>query len=209
MQKNKSKSATNFLPIRFGLLCVAILGCLGFLLARVGWLQIVSPDNLVKQEDMRSLREEPIDVMRGTISDREGRPLAVSVPVSAIWIDPQTMLEKGGVGYGPRWQAMAEALHIDLIDLSHRVQSHPHARFLYLARQVNPEQAEWIDKLHLPGVYLRDESRRFYPAGTSRRTCWALPTWIIRGSRGLKKALTNSSWERRGVGWCVRTAMAT
>ncbi len=71
------------------------LGCLGFLLARVGWLQIVSPDNLVKQEDMRSLREEPIDVMRGTISDREGRPLAVSVPVSAIWIDPQTMLEKG------------------------------------------------------------------------------------------------------------------
>ncbi|MFX5765049.1 penicillin-binding protein 2, partial [Acinetobacter baumannii] len=78
----------------FGLLCVAILCCMGLLLARVGWLQIVSPDNLVKQEDMRSLREEPIDVQRGMISDREGRPLAVSVPVSAIWIDPQTTLAK-------------------------------------------------------------------------------------------------------------------
>lgn len=95
MQKNKLKSAANFTPLRFGLLCVAILCCMGLLLVRVGWLQIVSPDNLVKQEDMRSLREEPIDVQRGMISDREGRPLAVSVPVSAIWIDPQTTLAKG------------------------------------------------------------------------------------------------------------------
>ncbi|PLP23024.1 peptidoglycan synthase, partial [Klebsiella pneumoniae] len=111
MLKKKTKSAASFTPIRFGLLCVAILGCLGLLLVRVGWLQIISPDNLVKQEDMRSLREEPVAVERGMISDREGRPLAVSVPVSAIWIDPQTTMEKGGVGYGPRWQAMAEALH--------------------------------------------------------------------------------------------------
>jgi len=139
--KKKMKSAASFTPIRFGLLCVAILGCLGLLLARVGWLQIVSPDNLVKQEDMRSLREEPVAVERGMISDREGRPLAVSVPVSAIWIDPQTTMEKGGVGYGPRWQAMAEALHLNLGELAQRVQSHPHARFLYLARQINPEQA--------------------------------------------------------------------
>ncbi|PLM35274.1 peptidoglycan synthase, partial [Klebsiella quasipneumoniae] len=121
----KMKSAASFTPIRFGLLCVAILGCLGLLLARVGWLQIISPDNLVKQEDMRSLREEPVAVERGMITDREGRPLAVSVPVSAIWIDPQTTMEKGGVGYGPRWQAMAEALHLNLGELAQRVQSHP------------------------------------------------------------------------------------
>ena len=102
MLKYKNKSVAHFTPLRFGLLCVAILGCLGILLGRVAWLQIISPDNLVKQEDMRSLREEPIDVQRGTISDRENRPLAVSVPVSAIWADPQTIMQKGGVGYGPR-----------------------------------------------------------------------------------------------------------
>ncbi|MBN9805196.1 hypothetical protein H4I85_19515 [Klebsiella pneumoniae] len=50
--KKKTKSAASFTPIRFGLLCVAILGCLGLLLVRVGWLQIISPDNLVKQESM-------------------------------------------------------------------------------------------------------------------------------------------------------------
>ncbi|HIB5400313.1 TPA: peptidoglycan synthase, partial [Klebsiella pneumoniae] len=186
--KKKTKSAASFTPIRFGLLCVAILGCLGLLLVRVGWLQIISPDNLVKQEDMRSLREEPVAVERGMISDREGRPLAVSVPVSAIWIDPQTTMEKGGVGYGPRWQAMAEALHLNLGELAQRVQSHPHARFLYLARQINPEQAEWIDKLHLPGVYLRDESRRFYPAGHVAANLLGFTNVDNQGIEGVEKS---------------------
>ncbi len=48
MLKKKTKSAASFTPIRFGLLCVAILGCLGLLLVRVGWLQIISPDNFGK-----------------------------------------------------------------------------------------------------------------------------------------------------------------
>ncbi len=121
------------------------------------------------------------------ISDREGRPLAVSVPVSAIWIDPQTTMEKGGVGYGPRWQAMAEALHLNLGELAQRVQSHPHARFLYLARQINPEQAEWIDN-----CICRASTCAMNRDGSTRRAtwlpiCWALPMLIIRASKGWRK----------------------
>ncbi len=173
MLKYKNKSVAHF--------TLFVLGCCAWRFSvsrntagRVAWLQIVSPDNLVKQEDMRSLREEPIDVQRGTISDRENRPLAVSVPVSAIWADPQTIMQKGGVGYGPRWQAMAEALHLNLSDLAKRVESHPHMRFIYLARQVNPEQAEWIDKLHLPGSTCVMSRADFIPRGTWRLTCWGL-----------------------------------
>ncbi|MCS5961378.1 hypothetical protein LNP74_27795 [Klebsiella pneumoniae subsp. pneumoniae] len=76
---------------------------------------------------------------------------------------------------GPRWQAMAEALHPNLGELAQRVQSHPHARFLYLARQINPEQAEWIDKLHLPGVYLRRSNRD----GSTRRAMWLPICWAF------------------------------
>ncbi|MGP4878811.1 peptidoglycan synthase, partial [Klebsiella pneumoniae] len=104
------------------------------------------------------------------------------------WIDPQTTMEKGGVGYGPRWQAMAEALHLNLGELAQRVQSHPHARFLYLARQINPEQAEWIDKLHLPGVYLRDESRRFYPAGHVAANLLGFTNVDNQGIEGVEKS---------------------
>lgn len=178
----------NVNAIRFGLVCVAILCCLGFLLARVAWLQIVSPDNLVKQEDMRSVREEPIEVPRGMIVDRQNRPLAVSVPVSAIWVDPQTLLEKGGVGYNERWQALATALHLSLSDISARVNQHPHGRFLYLARQVDPQQAAWVAKLHLPGINLRDESRRFYPAGHVAANLIGFTNIDDQGIEGIEKS---------------------
>lgn len=68
------------------------------------------------------------------------------------------------------------------------VQSHPHARFLYLARQINPEQAEWIDKLHLPGVYLRDESRRFYPAGHVAANLLGFTNVDNQGIEGVEKS---------------------
>jgi cell division protein FtsI (penicillin-binding protein 3) len=178
----------HFTPVRFGLVCLGICCCLGLLLARVGWLQIISPDNLVKQEDMRSLREEPIEVPRGMIVDREGRPLAVSVPVSAIWVDPQTLLSKGGVGYGARWQALAKALNLSLTDLTRRITQHPHSRFLYLARQVDPQQAAWIDKLHLPGINLRDESRRFYPAGHVAANLIGFTNIDDQGIEGVEKS---------------------
>jgi cell division protein FtsI (penicillin-binding protein 3) len=186
-------------PVRFGLVCLGICCCLGLLLARVGWLQIISPDNLVKQEDMRSLREEPIEVPRGMIVDREGRPLAVSVPVSAIWVDPQTLLAKGGVGYNARWQALANALQTSLADLTARIAQHPHSRFLYLARQVDPQQADWIDKLHLPGINLRDESRRFYPAGHVAANLIGFTNIDDQGIEGVEKSFNTELQGKPGL----------
>lgn len=65
MKTKSSRSAGNFTPARFALLCLAIFVSLAFLLGRVAWLQIIKPDNLVKQEDMRSLREVSIDARAG------------------------------------------------------------------------------------------------------------------------------------------------
>lgn len=189
----------HFTPVRFGLVCLGICCCLGLLLARVGWLQIISPDNLVKQEDMRSLREEPIDVPRGMIIDREGRPLAVSVPVSAIWVDPQTLLSKGGVGYSARWQALAKALNTSLSDLTSKITKHPHSRFLYLARQVDPQQAVWIDKLHLPGINLREESRRFYPAGHVAANLIGFTNIDDQGIEGVEKSFNAQMQGKPGL----------
>lgn len=189
----------NVTPVRFGLVCVGIFCCLGVLLARVGWLQIISPDKLVKQEDLRSLREEPIDAPRGMIVDRNNRPLAVSVPASAIWVDPQTLLEKGGVGYGKHWDALASALHISLPELSARVLQHPHSRFLYLARQLDPLQAEWIDKLHLPGINLREESRRFYPAGQVAANLIGFTNIDDQGIEGVEKSFNTQLQGKPGL----------
>ncbi|MGY9250203.1 peptidoglycan glycosyltransferase FtsI [Citrobacter freundii] len=198
MKKKNDGDARNFTPVRFALLCVAILLSLGLLLGRVAWLQIVTPTSLVKQEDMRSLREVTIASPRGMITDREGRPLAVSVPVNAVWADPKTIISKGGVGYNERWQALARALHLSLSTLAERVNSNPSGRFIYLARQISPQQAEWVDDLNLPGINLREESRRFYPAGHVAANLIGFTNIDGQGIEGLEKSFNNQLMGKPG-----------
>ncbi len=198
MKKKNDGDARNFTPVRFALLCVAILLSLGLLLGRVAWLQIVTPTSLVKQEDMRSLREVTIASPRGMITDREGRPLAVSVPVNAVWADPKTFISKGGVGYNERWQALARALHLSLSTLAERVNSNPGGRFIYLARQISPQQAEWVDDLNLPGINLREESRRFYPAGHVAANLIGFTNIDGQGIEGLEKSFNNQLMGKPG-----------
>lgn len=190
----------NFIQWRFVLLCIAIFMCLVFLLGRVAWLQIISPENLVKQEDMRSLREEPIVVPRGMIEDRNGRPLAVSVPVKAIWADPKTVMEKGGVQISSRWQALATTLNMPLNEIAARIRRNPTDRFIYLARQLDPQQAQYIESLKLPGIALRDESRRFYPAGRVAANLLGFTNIDDQGIEGIEKSfnrqLTGKAGER-------------
>ncbi|SUW63552.1 Peptidoglycan synthase FtsI precursor [Buttiauxella agrestis] len=190
----------NFIQWRFALLCIAIFMCLVFLLGRVAWLQIISPDNLVRQEDMRSLREEAVVVPRGMIEDRSGRPLAVSVPVKAIWADPKTVMEKGGVQISSRWQALATTLNMPLNDIAARIRRNPADRFIYLARQLDPQQAQYIESLKLPGIFLRDESRRFYPAGHVAANLLGFTNIDDQGIEGVEKSfnrqLTGKAGER-------------
>ncbi|CBG88616.1 peptidoglycan glycosyltransferase FtsI [Citrobacter rodentium] len=188
MKKKSDGAARSFTPVRFALLCVAILLSLGLLLGRVAWLQLISPDKLVRQQDMRSLREVTTASPRGMIVDREGHPLAVSVPVDAVWADPKTLLSKGGVGYDARWQALADTLHLSLSTLAERVNHAPTGRFLYLARQVSPQQAQWIDQLNLPGINLREESRRFYPAGHVAANLIGFTNIDGQGIEGIEKS---------------------
>ncbi len=100
-------------------------------------------------------------------------------------------MEKGGVGYGPPLAGDGRSAAPQPRRAgSAGTESSP--RSLYLARQINPEQAEWIDKLHLPGVYLRDESRQFYPAGHVAANLLGFTNVDNQGIEGVEKALTPS-----------------
>jgi len=165
LKLKKQEDQASFVSWRFALLCGGIFLALTGLLLRVAWLQVINPDRLVREGDMRSLRVQSIPTARGMITDRAGRPLAVSVPVNAIWADPKELHDRGGITLDSRWKALADALSIPLDQLASRVNANPKGRFVYLARQVNPAIGDYIKKLKLPGIHLREESRRYYPAG--------------------------------------------
>ncbi|BAN94965.1 peptidoglycan glycosyltransferase [Plautia stali symbiont] len=200
LKLRKKEDKASFVSWRFALLCGCILLALGGLLSRVAWLQVISPDMLVKEGDLRSLRVQEVPTARGMISDRAGRPLAVSVPVNAIWADPKELTEHGGVTVDSRWKALSDALSIPLDQLAARVNANPKGRFIYLARQVNPAIGEYVKKLKLPGIYLRQESRRYYPAGQVTAHLIGFTNIDGQGIEGIEKSfdkwLTGEPGER-------------
>jgi cell division protein FtsI (penicillin-binding protein 3) len=60
---------------------------------------------------------------------------------------------------------LAKALKRDKNDIARRLTSNLDREFLYLARHMQPSEAQKIRALEIPGVYLMREYRRYYPAG--------------------------------------------
>ncbi|MGL4713802.1 MAG: peptidoglycan glycosyltransferase FtsI, partial [Shewanella sp.] len=135
------------------------------LVGRAAYIQIIEPDKLRHESDMRTLRTTSREVQRGLITDRNGDMLAVSVPVRAVWADPKQVNDSNGFTDMRRWQALADVLHLPIEDLLDRVRGNPTKRFTYLKRQITPAVADYITQLKLPGVFLKSESRRYYPGG--------------------------------------------
>nr|WP_241242329.1 penicillin-binding transpeptidase domain-containing protein [Thalassotalea sp. G2M2-11] len=135
------------------------------LVARTAYIQVIEPDMLKKQGDLRSLRISANKVHRGSIVDRNGHELAVSVPVQTVWADPKVVVENNALAKVDHWQALADVLDKDVNEIKARVTRNPTKRFVYVERQVSPAMANYIKQLKIPGIYLRKESKRFYPAG--------------------------------------------
>ena len=144
----------------FGLIVLVFAG----LIARTAYIQVISPDELRKQGDLRTHRQLADTVLRGMITDRNGLELAISVPVNTVWADPQQIVEKNILSKDREWRALADILDTDVAKLKSRITANPNGRFVYLARHVSPAMSEYIKNLNLYGVYMRPESKRYYPA---------------------------------------------
>ncbi len=130
------------------------------LLARAVHLQVMRSGYLAGQGDARHLRIAPISAHRGTITDRNGEPLAVSTPVDSVWINPPELA--AAAGQIPR---LASALGADAEWLKRLVAGKLEREFVYVRRHMPPEYAARVAALQLRGVYLLREYRRYYPAG--------------------------------------------
>ncbi|MFP3028995.1 MAG: peptidoglycan glycosyltransferase FtsI [Arsenophonus sp.] len=184
----RCEEKVNYVGWRFLLLCAGIGLALIGLIIRVTYLQVINPKDLLREGDMRSLRVQKVITARGMISDRDGRQLAVSVLVYAILADPKIIYENGGLTNDKRWQALADELRVPLEQVNNKISLNPNNRFIYLARQVNPSVAEYISKLKIAGIYLRKESRRYYPYGPVTAHLIGLTDIDGNGIEGIEKS---------------------
>lgn len=174
------------------------------LIVRAVDLQIVRKDFYQGEGDARHLRDIPIQVSRGTIFDRNGEPLAVSTPVEAIWAIPREVLDKGR----DRLPDLARALDVDVESLTQRLTQRlaqtAGRDFMYLKRPVDPDVAEEILAMHIPGIASERAFRRYYPSGEVAGHVLGFTNVDDRGQEGLELAFDEWLAGKPGVKRVIR-----
>ena len=119
---------------------------------------------LKREGDNRVERIIQKHAFRGAILDRNGYPLAVSTPVDSIWVNPLN------VDYnGHSFNRVLKLLGIsgkNKKKILNRIKIRAgKSGFVYLKRQVDPAISAKIEKMHILGVHLKREYKRYYPDG--------------------------------------------
>lgn len=180
--RNRQRRGFN---LRSRLLMVA--GCLGLcsvaLVGRAAWVQLINTDFYQRQGEARFLREVPIPTSRGMITDRNGEPVAVSTPVASIWVNPKELLATP-----ERIGELAGALGLSHEELTQRLAQKADKEFMYVRRRINPDEAQRVLDLKIPGVFAQREFRRYYPQGEALAHVLGFTNIDDHGQEGLELA---------------------
>ncbi|MDH3249878.1 MAG: penicillin-binding transpeptidase domain-containing protein, partial [Acidimicrobiia bacterium] len=154
------KAARNMDPQRVRMI---LLG-LGFLLAWAGLgyrlfqVQIVQAADFADQSLDQRLTSIETPPDRGTIFDRNGDPLAITIEAQSIIADPRLVenevftAQQVAAVSGGDWERMLSEIEKG-------------GSFRYLIRQLEPAQAQAVLDLGLPGVSAIAEPKRVFPHG--------------------------------------------
>ena len=156
------------------------------LLVKIAQLQILPSqergvDFLQHQGDSRAIRNVTIPAYRGLITDRNGEPLAISTPVTAIVANPKN-IQKSDI------ERLSLALKISESQLQSRLQRYRNKSFMYLVQQLPNDEAEKILKLNIPGVSGQQRYKRFYPAGEVTAQLVGFTNYLDIGQEGMELA---------------------
>ena len=133
---------------------------LSVILVRLVDVQGVEGDHYEAMALAQRVHSVTLAAERGSIFDRNGNDLALSVPQHTIYADPRVV--KDPAAYARK---LAPIVHVNRADLRDLL-AKPKTAFVYVARKVDDATAAKVKKLALPGVGSVPESKRFYPGGT-------------------------------------------
>ncbi|MBW1666523.1 MAG: PASTA domain-containing protein [Deltaproteobacteria bacterium] len=169
--------------IRFRIYVVTFffVGGLGIILSRAYQLQVLERERLtsIALAGYRDVIRLPSK--RGTIYDREGHELAVSISVDSIYARPALIKEKLLAS-----RKLARTLQVKQSKIFRVLNSK--RPFVWLVRREEPDKVKQVKSLHLEGVGFTKESRRYYPGKEIAAHVLGFAGTDHKGLEGLEKA---------------------
>jgi cell division protein FtsI (penicillin-binding protein 3) len=149
-------SPSRWVRVRVVFLALVFWTVLAGVLTRAVILQVHEGERLRELAQDQYVRQIEIPARRGDIFDRRRVPLAQSVEVDSIWVDPSLLPD-----HASNARILARAIHADAEEL--RARFARAKRFAWIKRQAKQEEVAAVKALALPGIGFTREPRRFYP----------------------------------------------
>jgi len=155
-----SKTVSQIQDYRIKFIYLLLVMVCSALIWRVLDIQVINNDFLKGQGNARVLRQVEVTAHRGMITDRNGYPLAISTPVSSIWVNPKEFAADNKKMY-----QFAKLLKLNSQYIKNKIKTRANKEFVYIKRRINPDLAQKILAMNINGIHVQREYRRYYPDG--------------------------------------------
>ena len=136
------------------------LALLGLLWLRCVWLQVIQSPELSRRANAQHWMLRAVPAPRGTVYDREGRILAMSVRVPSVFGNPRQVKAKAKARLASEMSLLLKQPQPLLARRLARQKG-----FVWLARHVDPELLPRLATLRSEGIGVVEEEQRVYPHG--------------------------------------------
>ena len=161
---------------RIVIVLILSLGGLGVLWVRCAYLQVVGASRYRAIADLQHESIQPLRARRGTVYDRNGRVLAVSVPVPSVFANARQVVAKRDMA-----KQLSRLVDRDAGMIQHRLEQDK--GFVWIARQIDPATKPTLLTMRREGIAVTEESKRMYPNG---RMAGHLVGFVDIDQRGLE-----------------------
>src|SRR3972149_11598963 len=124
---------------------------------RLVYVQFLNASEFKSYAEYQHIGEFILSSKRGKILDRNGVELATSLNEKTIYANPKLVIDSEYES-----KILAEILELNQDDIKEKLDNQD-LGFVYIQRKVSTEKAEGIIEYNLPGIYIQDESMRYYP----------------------------------------------
>lgn len=118
---------------------------------------------------------------RGDITDRNGILLATSLPTASLYADPKGVLDPDVAAL----KISSVLTELNPEDIAKKLRSK--GRFVWLARNLTPQQHFQVNRLGIPGLAFQEGERRVYPHGRMAAHVLGLTNVDGLGVAGIEK----------------------
>ena len=145
---------------------IIIMALIFVLALRTAWIQIVKADEYSEKATNQQTSDIPIEAKRGSIYDTNGQELAASATCYSVWVRPSQIKKNYS---SQKIDELSKKLAVILNEKSDNVKKDMTSRqtLLKMARYLDKNTCDKIRALKVSGLEIAENTKRYYPLGTS------------------------------------------